>query len=417
LIKYTTQKINNCDTCSIICLGRVFLLQFFYFIFVRYNIVHMIKTILLLSPIYVTLFWSISLFGNEKKHSIPRLFLSKFMLFPLIIYMGHFFYFSHLTTIYPFFDVLLQYASLLVFPVYYIYFRLLTVDKEFSLKTHARFLVIPTVLSVIYGIGVLATPRLEYRTWLFDENAYADSGYIRFLEVMRTLIRIVYLIQVVVSVAGNYYLIRKHGEKAEQFYSDIQDGRYNNANMLNLSIIVMGVAAFMFTLLGRQFLMYQDTLIYIGWSVFSIMLFIIGYMGITQKPVNPTFDMESNLDELNQIEDIPVGAQQKILKKMLVEFDEKKIYLNSQLTILDIGLAVGTNRTYISAIINRQYNQNFCTFVNSYRIEELEKKILKNPHLSYDTLAESCGFGSVNSLKRAVFAKTGLSVSEWKKQL
>ena len=377
----------------------------------------MIKTILLLSPVYVTLFWSISLYGNEKKYSIPRLFLSRFMLFPLIIFIGHFFYFSHLTTIYPYFDSLLQYASLLVFPVYYIYFRLLTVDKVFSLKTHARFLVIPTVLAAIYGIGVFITPTLEYRTWLFNENAYADSGSIRFLEVMRALIRIVYLIQVLVSVAGNYYLIRKHDEKAEQFYSDIQDGRYNNANMLNLSIIIMGIAAFLFTLLGRQFLMYRDMLIYVGWTVFSTMLFIIGYMGITQKPVNPTFDMESNVDELNQIEEIPVGVQQKILKKMLVQFNEKKIYLNSQLTILDIGNAVGSNRTYISAIINRQYNQNFCTFVNSYRIEELEKRILENPHLSYDTLAECCGFGSVNSLKRAVFAKTGMSVSQWKKQL
>ena len=377
----------------------------------------MIKSILLLSPIYVTLFWSISLYGNEKKHSIPRLFLSKFMLFPLIIYISHYIYFSHLTTIYPYVDVVLQFASLLVFPLYHIYFRLLTVDQKFSFKIHARFLAIPTLISLTYAIGVLLTPTIEYKTWLFDEHAYSGSGYIQFLGIMRSIIRIVYLMQVVISVTGNFILIRKHGEKAEQFYSDIQDGRYNNANMLNYSIIVMGVAAFTFTLLGRQFLINQDTLIEIGWTVFSIMLFIIGYMGITQKPINPTFDMDTSFEELNMIEELPVGAQQIILKKMLVLFNEKKIYLDSQLTILDIVKAVGTNRTYISAIINQQYNQNFCSFVNSYRIEELERTILENPYFTYDTLAECCGFGSVNSLKRAVFAKTGISVSEWKKQL
>jgi AraC-like DNA-binding protein len=377
----------------------------------------MIKTILLLSPIYVTLFWSISLYGNEKKHSIPRLFLSKFMLFPLIIYISHFIYFSHLTAIYPYFDVVLQYASLLVFPVYYIYFRLLTVDQNFSFKTHAKFLAVPTLLSFTYAVGVLLTPTIEYRTWLYDEHAYSETGFIQFLSVMRSIIRIVYLMQVVISVTGNFILIRKHGEKAEQFYSDIQDGRYNNANMLNYSIIIMGVAAFTFTLLGRQFLINQDTLIYVGWTVFSIMLFIIGYMGITQKPINPTFDLDTNSEELNMIEELPVGTQKIILKKILALFNEKKIYLDSQLTILDIVKAVGTNRTYISAIINQQYNQNFCSFVNSYRIDELERTILENPYFTYDTLAEYCGFGSVNSLKRAVFAKTGISVSEWKKQL
>ncbi|MFZ4725412.1 MAG: hypothetical protein ACOYMD_08165, partial [Paludibacter sp.] len=68
-------------------------------------------------------------------------------------------------------------------------------------------------------------------------------------------------------------------------------------------------------------------------------------------------------------------------------------------------------------IINQQYNQNFCSFVNSYRIAELEKVLCKNPEYTNESLAEFCGFGSVNSLKRSVFAKTGLSMPEWKKQI
>ena len=84
---------------------------------------------------------------------------------------------------------------------------------------------------------------------------------------------------------------------------------------------------------------------------------------------------------------------------------------------MDIVQAVGTNRTYISTIINQQYNQNFCSFVNSYRINELENVLLENPDYTNEILADSCGFGSLNSLKRAIFAKTGMSLSDWKKQL
>jgi len=377
----------------------------------------MIRTILLLLPIYITLFWSIALMVNGKEHSIPRRFLGKFMLFPLIIFISHLIYFAPYPDIYPYFDFVLQYASLLVFPVYYIYFRLLTVDERFSVKAHARFLMIPTIIAFVYGIGILITPGIEFRTWLFDESAYPQSSYIHFLSVMRLIIRITYLIQVVVSVLANFLLIRKYGAKAEQFYSYLQDGKYNNAVMLNRSIIVIGIAAFLFTFLGRQFLYTQNTLIYAGWSVFSAMLFIIGYMGIKQKAINPTFDLDVDIqDQTNEGKQLS-DTQKKLLQKLLMEFENKKIYLNSQLNILDVVQVIGTNRTYISSIINQRYNQNFCTFVNSYRMDELERIIRKDYDVSIEMLAESCGFGSINSLKRTVFAKTGMSISEWKRQV
>ena len=84
---------------------------------------------------------------------------------------------------------------------------------------------------------------------------------------------------------------------------------------------------------------------------------------------------------------------------------------------MDIVQAVGTNRTYISSIINQNYNQNFCSFVNSYRIKELENVIYQNPDFTNEVLAESCGFGSLNSLKRAIFTKSGMTLPEWKKQI
>lgn len=377
----------------------------------------MIRTIILLLPIYVALFWSVALAGNGKKRSTPRKFLGKFMLFPLIIFISHLFYFAPYPEIYPWFDVILQYASLMAFPIYYIYFRLLTVDDKFSIKAHGRFLIIPTLIVVIYAVGVLLTPKIEFRTWLFDQNAYPDSLHIKFLNVMRFIIRIIYLIQVVVSVTGNYLLIREYSSKAEQYYSDLQDGKYNNAIMLNRSIIVFGLVAFIFILVGRQYLMEQNIMIDVGWIVFSVMLFIIGYMGIKQKPINPTYDLETDMkvrnDEIKQLPD----SQKIILNKLIMEFAQKKIYLNSQLNILDVVQAIGTNRSYISAIINQQYHQNFCAFVNSYRLDELER-IMSNQHdVSNEILAERCGFGSVISLKRAVSAKTGMSISEWKKQL
>jgi len=142
-----------------------------------------------------------------------------------------------------------------------------------------------------------------------------------------------------------------------------------------------------------------------------------GYMGYKQKPVNPTFDLEvDEKPELSEAQPL-LNAQKKILVQLLNEFEEKKIYLNSELNILDVVKAIGTNRTYISVIINQQYNQNFCAFVNGYRIEELHRVYSENQNFNNEILAECCGFGSVNSLKRAIYAKTGLTISEWKRQV
>lgn len=376
----------------------------------------MVKLLLLLTPIFVSLFWVITLAGTEKNHSEPRKYLSKFMLFPLVCFIACFFKFSHLYHFYIYFDVLLAFTISLVFPVYYIYFRLLTIDQKFSIKIHLRFLIIPFAVALVYGIGVIFTSNVEYKASLVDEQAYSDSAQVQFLRLMRIVLLLHFLVQMIFTIVGNYLLIKKYGEKAEKFYSDIEDGKYNNAIILNYSIILMSVASLITQLTIKRYDLSQDIMIYVLWPIFSFMLYVLGFMGLNQKRINPAFDVVEDKDEAIIAEQQLLGAQKKILQKILIEFEQKKVHLNSQLNIMHIVQTVGTNRTYISAIINQQYNQNFCSFVNGFRLDELEKVLAENPDLNNETLAEKCGFGSVVSLKRAIQVKTGMSIPEWRNQ-
>ena len=375
------------------------------------------RVIFLLAPVYVCLFWAIVLAGNRKKYSTSRNFLGRFMLFPLAIYFTHFLYFTPLPDIFPYFDALFAYTSLLGFPMYYVYFRLLTVDEKFSLKAHGKYFIVAILVGTLYSVGVLLAPKAEYRVWLYNQTAYANSPQIIFLAAMRILGKITYLVQVIVTVIGNHILINKYSSKAEQYYSDIQDGKNNNARILNYSIIVLSITALFFGALGRYSLRHFDIYICIGWTIFSVVLFIIGYMGFKQKPINPTFESLYNNNEQSQAVEIPEGVQKKLLHKLLLEFEHRKIFLNNQLNIMDVVDAVGTNRTYISTIINQKYNQNFCSFVNNFRILELEKTLQENPEMQNEELSDKCGFGSVNSMKRAVSSKTGLSFAKWKDEI
>jgi YesN/AraC family two-component response regulator len=176
----------------------------------------------------------------------------------------------------------------------------------------------------------------------------------------------------------------------------------------------MSVAAFTFTALGRDFLANHDAMIYIGWSVFSFVLFIIGFLGIRQKPINPSFETVEIPNTAEIFDEDSEKMKQLILSNIIKEFEQNKIYLNYQLNIMDLAKIVGSNRTYISNLINQKYNQNFCSFVNNYRLIELESIYQKDPQLSDEVLAKLSGFGSVVSMKRAISLKTGTSMGKWK---
>lgn len=377
----------------------------------------MLKQILLLTPVYVTFFWSITLNTDARKYSNPRLFLGKFMLFAFVVYLSHFLFFTPLPEIYFFIDPFYQYASLLVFPLYYIYFRLLTIDNKFSLKLHYPYLIAPTLLFLLHSFGILITPTEEFKSWTYSHDYQSNSFGIRYLNIIHLLIRICFLVQVIATIIGNYLLIKKHGDKAKQYYSDLEESSTVKVRILNYSMIVTGLASIILGALGRNFFSNQITGIAIATIVFSIMLYIIGWLGDKQKALNPSFELAPECEKTPEFEELSVGAQKIILDKLLILFNEQKVFLDSKLTIQEIAQSVCTNRTYISTIINQNFNQNFCTFVNNYRVEELNEVIKKHPEFTNQILAESCGFGSVDSLKRAVMSKTNKTLHEWKNEV
>ena len=372
----------------------------------------MFRIIALITPVFVSLFWAIILNGNRKSHSRPRSFLAILMLLMVVLFTVKFFNFEPLPDIYPYFDVIHVYIGCMIFPLFHIYFRLLTVDEKFSLKAHARFLIPPFILVSAYALATLITPGIQYHSWLFDKHAFPDSPRIQFLNVILPLIYYFTELQVIFYLVCNTVLLRKYGDKAEQFYSDINDGKYINARILNYMIFVNSVVTIITYFIFLKF----SWMIYVSPTIYAIYVYLIGYMGYKQKAINPTFDLILDAQTESNIEQILPALSDKLLRKLLVEFEVKKIYLDNQLNILDVVQAVGTNRSYISTVINQQYNQNFCSFVNGFRLQELQRVYTQNPDYTNEVLAECCGFGSVSSLRRAVYAKTGLSVTEWKNQ-
>lgn len=377
----------------------------------------MLKHILLLTPVYVTIFWSINLHTSYNKNISPRLFLGKFMLFATVIYISHLIYFLPSPDFYIYIDPFYQYASLMVFPLYHIYFRLLTIDDTFSIKKHYPYLIIPTLLFILYTAGAIITPIDVFKNWVYNRFTTSETQTISYLKIVYIGIKVTFLIQVILIVISNSILLKKFGDKALQYYSDISDSSTIKVRLLNLSMIITGISSIILGALGRNF--FENEIISIGIAsvIFSSMLFIIGWLGDKQKTLNPTTISINKETKTVDNEEQSALSQQRILENILTLFSEQKVYLDSSLTIQEIAQSVGTNRTYVSTLINQNFNQNFCSFVNDYRVDAVKNMINNHPEYSNQILAENCGFGSVDSLKRAVKSNTNMTLADWKNQL
>ncbi|MEI8086602.1 MAG: hypothetical protein WCG93_10345 [Paludibacter sp.] len=386
----------------------------------------MIKAVLLLAPIFVTLFWSILLNVDNQNLNAPRKMLGKVMLMSFLVFFFNLLFFIPLPTIYPLIEPFNQAIALLGYPLFYVYTRLLTVDDKFSIKAHGIFFIVPIVIFIFYIIGILVTPFEEYKTWVFNRSTYQSNTFgIQYLKIILLIIRITFLVSIVATMIANYKLIKKHGDKAARYYSDMEDSGVNKVAWINFAMFTTAAVSILWSVLGRTYFRHEmnsdaivPTIISIVVSLlFTTMFFIIGWLGMKQKVLNPTFEVESEVEIESEINNLLLGVQDIVLDKILILFNENKVYLDSKLTIQDIAQSIGTNRTYISSVINQNYSQNFCTFVNSLRVDALEKSVIENPKYSLEVLAQNCGFGTVHSLKRAFFIKKQIPFPEWKKQI
>lgn len=112
-----------------------------------------------------------------------------------------------------------------------------------------------------------------------------------------------------------------------------------------------------------------------------------------------------------------VEQHREIIEKLDEILKKEKLYTKCDLSLNEIAEILGTNRTYVSVGINSFYKQNFSAYLNTYRWDELQNTIQEDDLISNKELASRCGFGSIDSMKRIVKQKTGLSLKEWRNQV
>lgn len=116
---------------------------------------------------------------------------------------------------------------------------------------------------------------------------------------------------------------------------------------------------------------------------------------------------------------VPDEYDREIMKQLLQIMETDKLYKRDNITLDSLAKHLGYARSYISRAINRCEGHNFYAFINEYRVKEVIR-LLSQPSTSamtVDEIATESGFNDRITLYRVFKKNTGLSLTEFRKNI
>lgn len=113
---------------------------------------------------------------------------------------------------------------------------------------------------------------------------------------------------------------------------------------------------------------------------------------------------------------LQAARKAELKTKLVALFEIRKVQLKSTLTLNEVAQMLNTNRTYISNIVNSEFDLSFYQFVNKYRIDEATRIFKKNPDASNGEVAQIVGFNSISSFIIAFKVHRQCTPKEWKRK-
>jgi AraC-like DNA-binding protein len=167
----------------------------------------------------------------------------------------------------------------------------------------------------------------------------------------------------------------------------------------------------------------------INLGIETIMLVLINvflFVGVKLPKEIIDISLDENRDANYSIENnkyknsnLSLTDKKNIIEKLNHTVGEHKYYLTPNLTIKKLAEELDVQSKHLSQVINEDFKQNFCDYINSYRIEDAIGQ-LKDPKQQHKTILEICyaiGFNSKSAFNDVFKKQTGLTPTTYRKSL
>ena len=371
---------------------------------------------------FVTLLWSLVLLTSSPKNNRAKFFLGIFMFVCFLLFLSYAFYFKKQIDTFLYFDLIFIFCALSVFPLNYCYIKLLTVETTFRFKDLKMFLPAFIFLSISVINYLIMSPEQRYlyvSECIFNNNWIPNADFvIKFQKSISRMIPYIYVLQIIYTYVKGRKCLKEYNKTIANFYSNIDDKTINWAGLILNSLVVASIISFVFSILGRHFFMHSQWILLIPSASFSTLLFIVGYLGNIQNHTvaNLELDVVCVSDEIRDCDTITqtnedTNNSNKLKVEIVDLFENKQIFTNPNLKIVDLANMLKTNRTYVSSVINNDFSCTFSRFVNQYRIRKAKEIMVHDTNKKYalELISHEVGFGSLHTFIRVFKELEGIT--------
>ena len=185
--------------------------------------------------------------------------------------------------------------------------------------------------------------------------------------------------------------ISRHKHKILNYSADMQRTSLNWLSTILILTLITSPIPFAGMLLNIEF--FGNVWMAVQGVIPSTFIYPIMYYNL----------LSDNVIIITHDDDLPEKATDINPKQFSKYMKEKKPYLDPKLRIVDIAAGLNTNRSYVSAFINKEYGMNFSRFINLCRLKELDRLRLlpDNKNCSGVELVQIAGFSNYRSYLRA----------------
>lgn len=352
-------------------------------------------------------FYLVLLLNNRRIRKTSANFCLSILLIALSFSIAHILYgekiFNHLlTNVYSIGDP----TFLLIAPLLWLYVTELTGRRvRLTVRLVPHF--IPFALIILFSLTFRIIPSQTF-TQFIDQQYRVIGIFFWVLVVVQFSLYLIFL----------HRQLRRHHKLIQQEVSNTEDYNLEWIQFF-MSVFTIINLYFLFSLFVVIHLDHQNWLAKTTALIFSLSVFALGYKGLLQREIFLSAEESQERGFNNNPTNTSFVCDQKLITRLKAHMEEKKPYLDPELTLTSLAKDLCITRSQLSQVINSGIGNNFYDFINKYRVEEV-KRLMTDPqknHFSLLGVALEAGFKSKSTFNLIFKRFTGITPSEYRKNI
>jgi len=251
------------------------------------------------------------------------------------------------------------------------------------------------------------------------------GGVVSVITSSYILLPVVYAYFLLMCTGLIIYMVRatrQYGRWLRDNYADLEHKEVWQSFLVLAAILLM-FAFYAFTSKGPA---YQYAMQAISAVLICYLLWRVETLSDLSLPQPQSLSEDVSLPELERVS-LPVSQESDAGKKCLSRdmgpllqrhCIDTGLYLQHDLTLVQLAKAIGTNRLYLSQYFSSQ-GMNYNAYINDLRISHFmglyQEAVAARHSVTAQQLAQESGYRSYNTFREAFKRKTGQSVTIWMK--